>query len=43
LGENDDGDGDGRLEYYEYEGMRHAMCGQEFLDLCGFLERIEPA
>jgi predicted esterase len=43
LGEGTDGVGDGRLECHDYEGMGHGTCGQEFLDLCGFLERVVPA
>jgi predicted esterase len=35
-------DGEGRLEYHEYEGIGHVTCGQEFLDLCAFLERVVP-
>ena len=31
-----------RLECHGYEGLGHTTCGQEFLDLCGFLERVVP-
>jgi hypothetical protein len=42
LGGNDKGNGGVRLECHEYEELGHATCGQEFLDFCGFLERVVP-
>jgi hypothetical protein len=32
-----------KLEAHEYQGMGHSTCGEEFRDLCGFLEMIVPA
>jgi hypothetical protein len=29
-------------EVHEYEGLGHATRGNEFRDLCGFLERVVP-
>jgi predicted esterase len=43
LSDNAEGAEKGKLESHEYNGMGHGTCGQEFFDLCNFLEKVVPA